>query len=80
MSQAYEKTMFLFEEYSDRIVYGSEQEDEALQNAVDWVFRDRTDDFRSDLYARIKETWDACTIEGRFVYTQQIIEQEVVNG
>lgn len=76
---SYAKTMSLFEEYSDRIVYGSETEDEALQNAVDWTFRDRTDEFRSDLYSRIKEAWDKCTIEARFVISQKIIE-ESANG
>lgn len=72
---SYAKTMSLFEEYSDRIVYGSETEDEALQNAVDWAFRDRTDEFRADLYSRIKEAWDKCDIEARFVISQKIIEE-----
>ena len=76
---SYAKTMSLFEDYSDRIVYGSETEDEALQNAVDWAFRDRTDEFRSDLYSCIKEAWDKCAIEARFVISQKIIE-ESANG
>lgn len=79
MSQAYAKTMFVFEEYSDRIVYGEEQEDEALQNAIDWVFRDNSDEFRSALYARIKDAWDKCEIAARFVISEKIIG-EVLNG
>ena len=72
---SYAKTMSLFEEYGDRIVYGSETEDEALQNAVDWAFRDRTDEFRADLYSRIKEAWDKCAIDARFVISQKIIRE-----
>ena len=53
---SYANTMNLFEEYSDRIVYGSETEDEALQNAVDWTFRDRTDEFRS-LITELRTTY-----------------------
>lgn len=77
MSQAYEKTISLFEEYTDRIVYGSEMEDEALQNAIDWTFRDYTDEFRADLYSRIEEAWDECTIEARFCESMRIIEESV---
>lgn len=76
---SYAKTMSLFEDYSDRIVYGSETEDEALQNAVDWAFRDRTDEFRADLYSRIKEAWDKCATPARFVISHKIIE-ESTNG
>ena len=74
-NDAHVKTMYLFEEYADRIVYGSEEEAEALTNAVNWVFRDKSDEFKADLYAKIKETWDWCPIEGRFVYTQNILEK-----
>lgn len=76
---SYHKAIALFEEYSDRIVYGSEREDEALQSAVDWAFRERTDDFRADLYAKLKEAWGRCAIEARFVVSKRVIE-EVLHG
>lgn len=77
---SYAKTVSLFEDYSDRIVYGSETEDEALQNAVDWAFRDRTDEFRADLYSRIKEAWDRVEIEARFITTQWVLDQLKAEG
>ena len=73
-------TINLFEEHSDRVIYGGEPEDEALQNAVDWVFRTKDDDFRSALYAIIAETWTKCGAAARFLFTQNVIEKELARG
>lgn len=77
---SYEKTHLIFEDFCDRIVYGSEEEDEALQNAVDWAFRDKSDEFRADLYSRIKEAWDRVEIEARFITTQWVLDQLKAEG
>lgn len=74
-SPAYLPTIALFEEFSDNIVYRAMDESEALQAAVDWAFRDRDEDFRSDLYAKITEAWgklnDRLTM--RFATTENIV-------
>jgi hypothetical protein len=72
--QANLKTIMLMEDYSDRVTHGDEDSDEALQNAVDWVFRDRCDTFRANLYADIKERWDNRTYILRFIDAYKAIE------
>jgi hypothetical protein len=42
-----------FEDYNDRRAYGKEDHDEALFNSINWVCRDKSEEFKSDLYARM---------------------------
>lgn len=79
MSDAYKLTLLLFEEYGQRTAFGNEDDDEAVQNSVDWVFRTRTDEFRSDLYSKIKEAWDKCEPNAQFLVAEKLIA-EALNG
>lgn len=62
----YTKATVFFEEYSDQTLYGNVDEDEALQNASDWVWRSESEEVRAERYAELKETWDATQPAHRF--------------
>ena len=74
---AHGQTMNLFEEYADQITHSGETEDSALQKAIDWTFRRYTDEFRADLYSKIRERWDKVEINLRFFATEHIIRTEL---
>lgn len=72
---SYAKTALLFQEYSDLVQYGEQEQDEALQNAVEWAFRDKSDTFQNELYCNIWQAWqDETRVELRFIITEKAIQ------
>jgi len=53
------RAVSLFEDYGDRLKFGGEEKDEALQNAIEYTFRNDADlnhlD-QADLYAKLYES------------------------
>lgn len=77
MHNSYNIATVVMTDYADRIVHGQEDEDEALQNAIDFALAERSDEFRSDLYTRVYSGWGC--IELRFVRLARCI-REAMNG
>lgn len=81
MDNAHDKARLIFEDFSDRITYGHEDSDAALQNAIDWAFRADgvSEEFRADLYARVSEGWGASYVRDHFIVLEKVLQQ-VDNG
>ena len=67
------------EDYTDRVRYGEEDADEALQNAVGFTLRTFIERVRSDVYCDIKDMWEKGPIEARFIQAERIF-RAVLNG
>ena len=79
MLDAYSACFLFMEDYTDRVRYGEEDADEALQNAVDFTLRKFSDEVRAETTLRVAEAWRTCPPEARFVQAERIF-REVLNG
>lgn len=76
MSRAHEVTLKIFEEYADRIVYGREDEDEALQNAINVALPELSDEARADIFAAVYDKWQSVEITARMFATERILKEK----
>ena len=71
--------------YNNAVAWGKAvDQDEALQNAIDFVFPFRSEEQRADLYARVMEKWPEYPAgTARALYVSSVMQQwdyDIIHG